>query len=165
MNITRNEGSKLNSGQKLWKRAKEVIPGGNMLLSKRPEMYLPNKWPTYYKKAYKCFIWDLDGNKFTDMSLMSVGTNILGYANKKINDATIESIRSSNMSSLNTPEEIFLTEKLIDMHPHFQMAKYARTGGEANAIAVRIARAASGRDKVAICGYITDGMIGIYQPI
>ena len=51
MNITRNEGSKLNSGQKLWKRAKEVIPGGNMLLSKRPEMYLPNKWPTYYKKS------------------------------------------------------------------------------------------------------------------
>ena len=51
---------------------------------KKAEMYLPNKWPTYYKKAYKCFIWDLDGNKFTDMSLMSVGTNILGYANKKL---------------------------------------------------------------------------------
>ncbi len=153
MNIKRNEGSTLNSGQKLWKRAKEIIPGGNMLLSKRPEMYLPNMWPTYYKKAYKCFIWDLDGNKFTDMSLMSVGTNILGYSNKKINDAAIDAIKSSNMSSLNTPEEIFLTEKLLDMHPHFHMAKYARTGGEANAIAVRIARAASGRDKVAICGY------------
>jgi len=153
MGIKRNEGSTLNSGQKLWKRAKEIIPGGNMLLSKRPEMYLPNKWPTYYKKAHKCFIWDLDGNKFTDMSLMSVGTNILGYANKKINDATIVSIKNSNMSSLNAPEEIYLTEKLLDMHPHFHMAKYARTGGEANAIAVRIARAASGRDKVAICGY------------
>ena len=151
--IKRNEGSTLSTGQKLWKRAKTIIPGGNMLLSKRPEMYLPKKWPTYYSKAKGCYVWDLDNIKYTDLSLMSVGTNILGYANSKIDNAVIKSIKKSNMSTFNCPEEVYLTEKLLDMHPHFHMARYARTGGEANSIAIRIARALSGKDKVAICGY------------
>ena len=152
-NIKRNEGSTLPTGQKFWKRAKNIIPGGNMLLSKRPEMFLPNKWPAYYTKAKDCYVWDLDNIKYKDMSLMSVGTNILGYSNKQIDNAVIKSIKKSNMSSLNCPEEVFLTEKLIEMHPHFEMARFARTGGEANSIAVRIGRAASGREKVAMCGY------------
>ncbi len=151
--INRNEGSKLNLGQKIWRRGKKYIPGGNMLLSKRPEMFAPEQWPTYYSKAKGCYVWDLENKKYLDMSLMSVGTNILGYSNNIIDNAVINSIKKSNMSSLNCPEEVFLSEKLIDMHRHFDMVRYARTGGEANAIAVRIARAASGRDKVAICGY------------
>ena len=137
----------------MWRRAKMYIPGGNMMLSKRPEMFAPNQWPTYYKKAKGCFVWDLDNKKFLDMSLMSVGTNILGYSNNTINSAVIKSIKQSNMSSLNCAEEVYLSEKLIDMHKHFDMVRYARTGGEANAIAIRIARAATGRDKIAICGY------------
>lgn len=151
--LKRNEGSNLNVGQKLWKRAKNVISGGNMLLSKRPEMFAPNLWPTYYSKAKGCNVWDLENKKYLDMSLMSVGTNILGYSNSFVDNAVIKTIKSSNMSSLNCSEEVHLSEKLIDMHKHFDMVKYARTGGEANAIAIRIARAASGRDKVAICGY------------
>lgn len=148
-----NEGAKLNLGQKMWKRAKYIIPGGNMLLSKRPEMFVPNQWPTYYSKAKGCKVWDLENKKYTDMSLMGVGTNILGYSNNAVDSAVIKGIKKSNMSSLNCIEEIHLSEKLIDMHQHFEMVKYARTGGEANAIAVRIARAASGKDKIAICGY------------
>lgn len=151
--IARNEGMSLNTGQKIWKRAKKIIPGGNMLLSKRPEMFAPNLWPTYYSKAKGCNVWDLDNKKFLDMSLMSVGTNILGYSNPKIDNAVISAIKKSNMSTLNCPEEVYLTEKLIDMHKHFDMVKYARTGGEANSIAIRLARAATGKDKVAICGY------------
>ncbi len=153
MGIKRNEGLYLNTGQKLWKRAKNIIPGGNMLLSKRPDMFLPDKWPTYFTKAKGCMVWDMDNIKYKDLSLMSVGTNTLGYANPIIDNAVIQAIKKSNMSSLNSPEEVYLTEKLIDMHRHFDMARYARTGGEANAIAIRIARAASGKDKVAICGY------------
>ncbi len=151
--IERNEGSSLSLGQKMWKRAKNIIPGGNMLLSKRPEMYAPNQWPTYYSKAKGCYVWDLEKKKHLDMSLMSVGTNTLGYSNSYVDNAVIKAIKNSNMSSLNCPEEIILSEKLIDMHRHFDMARYARTGGEANAIAIRLARAASGKDKVAICGY------------
>ena len=84
----------------MWRRAKMYIPGGNMMLSKRPEMFAPNQWPTYYKKAKGCFVWDLDNKKFLDMSLMSVGTNILGYSNNTVDSAVIKSIKQSNMSSL-----------------------------------------------------------------
>ena len=63
-------------------KSKKRIPGGNMLLSKRPELYLPKYWPAYFVKTKKCFVWDLNGKKYTDLASMSVGTNILGYCNK-----------------------------------------------------------------------------------
>ncbi len=74
----------MESGQKLWARAKQVIPGGNMLLSKRPEMFLPDQWPSYFSKAKGCEIWDLDDNQYTDMSIMGIGTNTLGYGHPKV---------------------------------------------------------------------------------
>ena len=151
--IKRNEGINLCTGQKLWRRAKGLIPGGNMLLSKRSEMYLPDLWPAYYSKAKGCSVWDLDGKEFLDMSIMGVGTNILGYGNEEVDDAVRRVIDTGNMSTLNCPEEVYLAEKLIGMHPWADMARFARSGGEANAIAIRIARAASSKDKVAICGY------------
>ena len=142
-----------NTGQDLWKKAKEIIPGGNMLLSKRSEMFLPNKWPSYFSKSKGCEVWDLDGNKYIDLCLMGVGTNILGYANQEVDNAVLQSISKGNMTTLNCPEEVFLSEKILELHPWADMVRLARTGGEANAIAIRIARAASGRDKIAICGY------------
>ena len=151
--LIRNEGALMGSGQKLWKRAKSVIPGGNMLLSKRSEMFLPDQWPAYYSKSKGCHVWDLDGNEFIDMSLMGIGTNILGYGNSEIDEAVRQVIDNGNMSTLNCPEEVYLAEKLIQMHPWADMVRFARSGGEANAVAVRIARAATGRSKVAICGY------------
>ncbi len=151
--LIRNEGSSMGTGQKLWKRAKRVIPGGNMLLSKRAEMFLPEQWPAYFSRAKGCKVWDLDGNEYTDMSIMGIGTNILGYGHPEVDDAVRQTVDSGNMSTFNCPEEVFLAEKLVELHPWADMARLARSGGEANAIAVRIARAASGRDKVAICGY------------
>jgi len=141
------------TGQKLWKRAKEVIPGGNMLLSKRAEMFLPEQWPAYFSQAKGCKVWDLDGNQFIDMSIMGIGTNTLGYGHPEVDDAVRKVVDQGNMSTFNCPEEVALAEKLIELHPWADMVRFARTGGEANAIAVRIARAASGKDKVAICGY------------
>ncbi len=151
--LIRNEGSNIGTGQKFWKRAKRVIPGGNMLLSKRSEMFAPNQWPSYYSKAKGCKIWDLDGKEFVDMSIMGVGTNILGYGNPEVDKSVMEIVQSGNMSTLNCPEEVILAEKLIDIHPWADMVRFARSGGEANAIAIRVARAASGKDKVAVCGY------------
>ncbi len=151
--LTRNEGSELGTGQKLWKRAKTVIPGGNMLLSKRAEMFLPVQWPAYFSKAKGCQVWDLDGNRYTDMSVMGIGTNILGYGNSEVDEAVRAVVSAGNMSTLNCPEEVYLAERLVELHPWADMVRFARTGGEANAIGIRIARAASGRDKVAVCGY------------
>lgn len=151
--LVRNEGSAMGTGQKLWKRAKNVIPGGNMLLSKRAEMFLPDLWPAYFSKAKGCTVWDLDGNAYTDMSIMGIGTNTLGYGHAEVDAAVQQTVVAGNMSTFNCPEEVYLAEKLVELHPWADMARLARSGGEANAIAIRIARAASGRDKVAVCGY------------
>jgi glutamate-1-semialdehyde 2,1-aminomutase len=141
------------TGQKLYSKAKQIIPGGTMLLSKRPEMFLPDLWPSYYSKAKGCEIWDLDSNKYLDYSIMGIGTNTLGYSHDEVDNAVVETVRNGNMSTLNCPEEVLLAEKLIELNPWADMVRFARTGGEANAIAIRIARAASGKNKVAICGY------------
>ena len=149
----RNEGAKSSKGQKLYKRAKKLIPGGTMLLSKRPEMFLPEQWPTYFSKTKGCKVWDLDGREFIDMCIMGIGTNTLGYGHPEVDDAVRQVIDQGNMSTFNCPEEVYLAERLIELHPWADMVRFARSGGEANAIAIRIARAASGKEKVAICGY------------
>jgi len=143
----------MGKSQELYKEAKNIIPGGTQLLSKRSEMFLPEGWPAYYKKAKGVEIWDLDDNHYYDMSIMGVGTCILGYANDEINKAVIDAITNGNMSTLNCYEEVQLAQKLIELHPWAQMVRYSKTGGEACAIAVRIARAFSKKDKVAFCGY------------
>lgn len=140
-------------GQELYKRAKQIIPGGTQLFSKRPERFLPEGWPTYYTKAKDCYIWDLDGKKYLDMSYMGVGACILGYADKDVNRAVKYAIDNGSMSTLNCPEEVELAGKLISLHPWADMVRYARTGGEAMEIAVRIARAYVGKDKIVFCGY------------
>jgi len=151
--VKNNEGLAMNKGQKLYKRAKKAIPGGNMLLSKRPEMFLPEKWPAYFSKSKGCKVWDLEGKEYIDMSIMGIGTNTLGYGHPEVDEAVMKAVKDGNMSTLNCPEEVYLSEKLINLHPWADMCRLARSGGEANAIAVRIARAASGKDKIAICGY------------
>ena len=151
--IKNNEGATMGTGQKLYKRAKKVIPGGNMLLSKRPEMYLPENWPAYFSKSKGCKVWDLDGKEYIDMSIMGIGTNTLGYGHPEVDEAVMKTIKDGNMSTFNCPEEVYLAEKLVELHPWADMVRFARAGGEINSIAVRIARASTGRDKIAICGY------------
>ena len=141
------------NGQKIWDRAKKSIAGGNMLFSKRPDVFLPNYWPSYYKKAKGCIIEDLDGRKYYDTCIMGIGTNILGYANNEVDNAVKKRLLNGNMSTLNCYEEVYLAEKLIKMHRWAAQVRFARSGGEANAIAVRIARAYSKREKIAFCGY------------
>lgn len=143
----------MGKGQDLYVKAKTLIPGGTMLLSKRPEMFLPDHWPSYFSKSKGCKVWDLDGNELLDMSIMGIGTNSLGYGNPEVDAAVVETISKGNMSTLNCPEEVYLAEKLIEINPWADMVRFARSGGEANAIAIRIARAAAGKDNVAICGY------------
>ncbi len=144
---------KINKGAALWKKAKTLIPGGNQLLSKRSEMFLPDQWPAYYKKAKGCEIWDLDDRPYYDMSIMGIGSSPLGYAHEAINAAVHRAIDEGNMTTLNCPQEVELAQKLVDLHPWGDMARFARTGGEACAIAVRIARAFTQKDKIAFCGY------------
>ncbi len=141
------------TGPALWKKAKTIIPGGNQLLSKRAEKFLPDLWPAYYRRAKGCEVWDMDDNHYYDFAQMGVGSCILGYADEDVNGAVISAIQNGSMCSLNSSEEVALAEKLIELHPWAEMARFACTGGEACSVAVRIARAASGKTKIAFCGY------------
>lgn len=139
--------------QKLYNYAKTIIPGGTQLLSKRPEMMAPNYWPAYFKEAKGCEVWDLDDKHYYDMSTNSVGACLLGYKDPDVTKAVIDRINKGSISTLNAPEDVYLADKLFEIHPWAEMARFARTGGETAAIAVRIARAATGKSKVAVSGY------------
>ena len=141
------------TGQKLWEEALKVIPGGNSLLSKRPDLFAPEVWPTYFKSCKGVNVIDLDNKEYIDMSIMGIGTNVLGYGNNSVDAAVSHVIKQGNMSTLNSSEEVALAKRLVEMHPWADMARFARGGGEANSIAIRIARAFSKKYKVAFCGY------------
>ena len=134
-------------------KGSRLIPGLSQLLSKRPDMFSPDIWPTYFKKAKGVHVWDLDDNCFIDMSISGIGANILGYSVEEVNRPVIEAIENGVSSSLNCVEDIYLAEKLIALHPWAEQVRFTRCGGEAMAVAVRIARAATSKDKIAFCGY------------
>ena len=139
--------------QVLYRRAKTVIPGGTQLLSKRPEQFAPEQWPAYYREAHGCEVIDLDGRTYLDMSIMGVGSCLLGYDDHDVTDAVVRRVKAGSMCTLNNPEEVTLAELLFEIHPWAEHVRYARAGGESMAVAARLARAATKRDLIAICGY------------
>ena len=139
--------------QEMQKKALKLIPGMTQLLSKRPDKFAKGVWPTYFREAHGIKITDLDGNEYLDFSLGGIGATVLGYADEDVNNAVIDVIKKGNASTLNGAEEVSLAEKLIDLHPWADMVRFARSGGEAMSIAVRIARVATGKDIIVFCGY------------
>ena len=141
------------AGPRLYAKARKLMPGGTQLLSKRPEMFLPEQWPSYYSKAKGARVWDLDGREYLDMSYCGIGSTVLGYADPDVDAAVQAAIAGGSMCTLNCAEEVELAELLCELHPWADMVRFGRCGGEAMAIAVRIARARTRRDKIAFCGY------------
>lgn len=137
----------------LQEHAKTRIPGMTQLLSKRPDQFSLGIWPGYFSKAKGALVWDLDGNKYLDMSIGGIGATVLGYADDEVDEAVVRAIRDGVASSLNSPEEMELADLLCEIHPWAEQVRFARTGGESMAVGVRIARAATGRDIIAFCGY------------
>ena len=131
----------------------KIIPSGNQMISKNPFYILPFQWPMYYKKAKGIEILTVDNKKYYDFSLMGVGCNLLGYANSRVDNFIKKKISLGSSSTLNSYEEYDLAQELININPWAKMVRFAKTGGEINSIAIRIARAASGKNKVAFCGY------------
>ena len=137
----------MNKNQKMQLRAQKLIPGISQLLSKRPDQFSMGIWPTYFERAKGANVWDLEGNKYIDMSIGGIGANVLGYADEDVDNAVREAISKGTSSSLNCYEDILLAELLSEIHPWSQMSKFTRSGGEAMAVAVRIARAFTGKEK------------------
>lgn len=136
-----------------YEQAKQVIPGATQLLSKRAELFAPDQWPAYYSEAEGATVIDMDSNEYVDMSYMGIGSCVLGYGDASVDNAARGAIDSGVMSTLNPPEEVELAEVLINMHDWADMVRFGRPGGEAVSIAVRLARAYSGDETVAFCGY------------
>lgn len=145
--------TKSNIGHFYWKEANKIIPGGNSILSKRPERYAGRLWPTYYKKAKGCNLWDLDGKKFIDMAQMGIGSAILGYSNNYVNAAVKKTVKNGVNTTLNSLEEFSLAKKLLEINKGFGGVKFCRSGGEAMDVAIRIARSFTKKKKIAFSGY------------
>ena len=148
-----DRGPKRVDVQEQYRQAKQIIPGGTQLLSKRPEQFAPDQWPAYYEEARGCEIIDTEGRKFLDFSTGGILACILGYADPDVNAAVIRRVQFGSMASLQTHDEVELARLLLKIHPWAQMARFGRSGGETMMAAIRIARARTGRDKVAVCGY------------
>src|SRR5262245_62076368 len=136
----------------LYQKALEFIPGGTQLISRRPQLYAPGLTPPYVSCGKGSRFWDLDGNEYIDF-MMCVGASILGYADAAVDSAVVDQIRRGTAYSVSHPLEYELARELIATIPCAEMVRYCKGGGEANAIAVRIARGYTGREKVLFCGY------------
>ena len=142
------------TNQELFIHAKDRFPGGGtQLLSKNPGLAGPGIWPPYYREAHGCELVDYDGRKFYDFSTCGIGACLLGYAHPEVSEAVLKAVRSGSMTSLNSYEEVELADRLCAIHPWAEQVRFARTGGETAAVAVRIARATTDKSLVAVCGY------------
>jgi glutamate-1-semialdehyde aminotransferase len=136
----------------LYRRALELIPGGTQLVSRRPQRCACGVSPIYATRAKGARFWDVDGHEYIDW-VSGIGAIILGYCDEIVDDAVRQQISRGTMYSVNHELEIELAEELCRTIPCAQMVRYAKCGGEACAMAVRIARGATGRDRVLFCGY------------
>ena len=139
--------------KKIWDERCKYIFNGGMLISKNPNQFLPGKWPSSYYKAKDCKIWVNKKNYYYDFAYMGVGTNILGYSNKKVNNYVKKIIDNSSNSSLNSDIDLDLSKEILSFNKWANKCFFSRTGAEANAIALRISRCFSKKDAVAVCGY------------
>ncbi len=140
------------SGPQLWEEAKTKISCGTGLLSKRAHLFDPQTWPSYFSRAKGASIWDLDGRRYTDFT-GGVGAILLGHADEEVNAAVKRRVNLGSYATLASPDEVKLADVLLDLHPWAGKVRYARGGGEALGLAVRIARAATGKSGIAFCGY------------
>jgi glutamate-1-semialdehyde 2,1-aminomutase len=136
----------------LYARALELIPGGTQLVSRRPNRFAYGVSPIYAARAQGARFWDVDGFEYIDW-ISGIGAILLGYADPVVDDAVREQMSRGTLFSVNHELEVELAEELCRSIPCAEMVRYAKCGGEACAMAIRIARGTTGRDKVLFCGY------------
>jgi len=140
------------SGPELWSRAKTVVSCGTGLRSKWAELFDPQSWPSYYSRCSGSRIWDFSGRELIDFGA-GAGAIVLGYADPDVNRAVQQRVQTGSYCQLVSPDEPKLADLLLELHPWANKVRYARGGGDAMGVAVRIARAATGKSGIAFCGY------------
>jgi len=136
----------------MFKEAERLIPGGTQLLSRRPGQFAYGISPIFAEKAKGAYFWDIDGNKYLDTT-MAINTAILGYCDPDVNKVAVEQIKKSTVFSILHPVEVELAQEIVKIIPCAEMVRFGKSGGEACAVAIRIARGFTNRDKVVFCGY------------
>ena len=144
--------ARIPNSMSMHRRATELIPGGTQLISRRPQRFAYGVSPVFATRGKGARFWDVDGNEYIDW-VSGIGSIILGYADPIVDEAVREQISLGTNFSVTHEIELELAEKLVETIPCAEMVRYARSGGEACAIAVRIARGVTGRDKILFCGY------------
>jgi glutamate-1-semialdehyde 2,1-aminomutase/spore coat polysaccharide biosynthesis protein SpsF len=142
----------ISHSQALLDRAQRVIPSCTQTFSKGPNQWVRGVSPHYLARGEGAWVWDVDGNKYLDY-LMALGPIILGYGNRRVNDAVTAQVEEGPVFSQMHPLEVAVAEMLVDLIPCAEMVRFAKNGSDATTGAVRAARAYTGRDHVAFCGY------------
>lgn len=143
---------KFDNTEKLYARALEVIPTASQTFSKSAQSYVKGASPLFAKRGEGARIWDVDDNEYIDyvLGLLPV---ILGYRDPDVDRAITEQLERGITFSLATELETELAERLVRHIPCAEMVRFGKNGSDATSAAVRIARAATGRDLIAVCGY------------
>lgn len=134
-------------------RARRVVPGASQTLSKGPQMFVEGAYPVFLERGSGCRVWDVDGHEYVDW-ILGLASITLGYAYPAVVEAVAAQARQGSIFSLPHPLEVEVAERLVRLIPCAGMARFLKTGSEANAAAVRVARAATGRDVIVTCGYL-----------
>jgi glutamate-1-semialdehyde aminotransferase len=142
----------LTRSKELFERASKVIPGAAQTFSKGYTQYVQGVAPIFLEHGKGSYVWDVDGNRYIDL-VQGLLPNILGYADPGVNSAVSEQISRGHSFSMPHPLEVELAEKLVDIIPCAEMVRFGRNGSDATTAAVRCARAYTGRDIIACCGY------------
>ena len=144
--------SRVAKSLELYEKAKRLIPKATQLLSRNPTNHALGVSPIYAERAKGCRFWDVDGHEYIDM-YGGTGVISLGYCVEEIDQAAREQLAKGIAYAVNSPLEVELAELFIEAIPSAEMVRYAKGGGEADCMAIRIARGYTGKDKVAFCGY------------
>ena len=132
--------------------ARRVVPGASQTLSKGPHMFVEGAYPVFLERGQDSRVWDVDGNVYTDY-ILGLAAITLGYSYPAVNDAVARQLERGSIFSLPSPLEVDVAERLVGLIPCAEMVRFLKSGSEANAAAVRVARAATGRDVVIVSGY------------
>jgi glutamate-1-semialdehyde aminotransferase len=145
-----NDRSRYSRSEAWFARARAVIPGAFHLTGRR--LLTVGTAPLYFERAWGCRAWDVDGHEYVDF-LMAYGSSFLGYARPEVEDAAYARAGSGRLFSMNDPKHVEFIEALLPRFPGMQMGTFFRSGSEATTAALRVARRATGRRRIARCGY------------
>ncbi len=142
----------ISRSQEIYERARNIIPGGSQTFSKGPTQFVNGFMPMYMDHAKGAYTWDVDGNKFLDY-IMACHPIILGHADDDVNKAIIKQLAKGTTFSLMNELEVDVAELLVKYVPCAEAVRFGKNGADATTIGVKIARAVTGREKIAYCGY------------